>query len=81
MEKPPKVVAVTPKTAGRDPNEYTGRFTFYTLVVIIAGATTGLLLGYVTVSRCRKSTRASSYSWPLWMSQSPTVDRCPPMRY
>ena len=47
MEKPPKIVAVVPKSAGRDPDEYTGRFTFYTLVVIIAGATTGLLLGYV----------------------------------
>ena len=65
MEKPPKIVAVIPKTAGRDPDEYTGRFTFYTFVVIVAGATTGLLLGYVLYSRCRKSTQACSYSWPL----------------
>lgn len=34
------------KVAGRDPNEYEGRFNFYTFLVILTGATTGLLLGY-----------------------------------
>ena len=42
--KPSKTVL--PKVHGRDPSEYNGHFTFYTFVVIIAGATTGLLLGY-----------------------------------
>lgn len=38
--------AIVGKTAGRDPSEYNSRFTFYTFVVVLAGATTGLLLGY-----------------------------------
>jgi sugar porter (SP) family MFS transporter len=41
-----KVATVAPKVAGRDPQEYAGRFNFYTFVVIITGAMTGLLLGY-----------------------------------
>lgn len=38
--------AIVAKTSGRDPSEYNSRFTFYTFMVILAGATTGLLLGY-----------------------------------
>ena len=46
VEKAVNAQPVDPKVANRDPQEYAGRFTFYTFVVIMAGATTGLLLGY-----------------------------------
>lgn len=37
---------VAPKAAGRTPEEYAGKFTFFTFVVVVTGAMTGLLLGY-----------------------------------
>lgn len=46
LEKAVAAQAVAPKSAGRDPEEYNGKFTFYTFIVILTGATTGLLLGY-----------------------------------
>lgn len=46
IEKAVIAQPVDPKVAHRDPQDYAGRFTFYTFVVILAGATTGLLLGY-----------------------------------